>query len=68
VLGAAPLDKIERASPSCAAQGAQALGTPLDVARPASLARFLDTAWDTVRLARRVIHNAGVEPGRRPTR
>src|SRR5688572_28012952 len=63
VLGARRVDKIEARVAELRSQGAQALGTPLDVADPASLARFLDTAWDTYGSLDVLIHNAGVEAG-----
>ena len=63
VLGARRVDKIEARVAELRSQGAQALGTLLDVADPASLARFLDTAWDTYGSLDVLIHNAGVEAG-----
>jgi NAD(P)-dependent dehydrogenase (short-subunit alcohol dehydrogenase family) len=63
VLGARRVDKIEARVAELRGQGAQALGTSLDVADPASLARFLDTAWDTYGSLDVLIHNAGVEAG-----
>jgi NAD(P)-dependent dehydrogenase (short-subunit alcohol dehydrogenase family) len=63
VLGARRVDKIEARVAELRSQGAQALGTSLDVADPASLARFLDTAWDTYGSLDVLIHNAGVEAG-----
>lgn len=63
VLGARRVDKIEARVAELRGQGAQALGTSLDVADSASLARFLDTAWDTYGSLDVLIHNAGVEAG-----
>ena len=63
VLGARRVDKIEARVAELRSQGAQALGTPLDVADPASLARFLDTAWDAFGSLDVLVNNAGIEPG-----
>jgi NAD(P)-dependent dehydrogenase (short-subunit alcohol dehydrogenase family) len=63
VLGARRVDKIEARVGELRSQGAQALGTSLDVADPTSFARFLDTAWDTYGSLDVLIHNAGVEAG-----
>jgi NAD(P)-dependent dehydrogenase (short-subunit alcohol dehydrogenase family) len=63
VLGARRVEKIEARVAELRSAGAQAIGTALDVVDPASLARFLDTAWDTYGSLDVLVNNAGVEAG-----
>ena len=63
VLGARRTDKIDARVAELRGAGAQALGLPLDVLDAASLARFLDSAWDEFGSVDVLINNAGIEPG-----
>jgi NAD(P)-dependent dehydrogenase (short-subunit alcohol dehydrogenase family) len=63
VLGARRVEKIEARVAELRSSGAQAIGTALDVVDPASLARFLDTAWDTYGSLDVLVNNAGIEAG-----
>jgi NAD(P)-dependent dehydrogenase (short-subunit alcohol dehydrogenase family) len=63
VLGARRVEKIEARVAELRSAGAQAIGTALDVVDPASLARFLDTAWDAYGSLDVLVNNAGIEAG-----
>src|SRR5512145_1936790 len=63
VLGARRLDKIEALVAELRAGGALALGGPLDVRPAASLAWFLDAAWDEFGSLDVLVNNAGIEAG-----
>jgi NAD(P)-dependent dehydrogenase (short-subunit alcohol dehydrogenase family) len=63
VLGARRTDKIDSRVAELRGAGAQALGVALDVLDPASLARFLDAAWDEFGSLDVLVNNAGIEPG-----
>src|SRR5258705_13353314 len=62
VLGARRTDKIEARVAELRGAGAQALGLALDGLDAASLARFLDAAWDAVGSVDVPVNNAGLEP------
>ncbi|MGH7338436.1 MAG: SDR family NAD(P)-dependent oxidoreductase, partial [Myxococcota bacterium] len=63
VLGARRKEKIDARVAELRGAGAQALGTALDVLDPASLAGFLDAAWDEFGALDVLVNNAGIEPG-----
>jgi len=63
VLGARRTDKIEARVAELRGAGAQALGLALDVLDAASLARFLDAAWDAYGSLDVLVNNAGIESG-----
>ena len=63
VLGARRIDKIEARVAELRGVGAQALGVALDVLDGASLARFLDAAWDEFGSLDVLVNNAGIESG-----
>src|SRR5688572_31246996 len=63
VLGARRVEKIEERVAELRASGARTLGVPLDVREAASLARFLDAAWDEFGSLDVLVNNAGIEAG-----
>jgi NAD(P)-dependent dehydrogenase (short-subunit alcohol dehydrogenase family) len=63
VLGARRTEKIDARVAELRGAGVQALGAALDVLDPASLARFLDAAWDEYGSLDVLVNNAGIEPG-----
>jgi NAD(P)-dependent dehydrogenase (short-subunit alcohol dehydrogenase family) len=63
VLGARRVEKIEARVAELRSAGVQAIGTALDVVDSASLARFLDTAWDAYGSLDVLVNNAGIEAG-----
>jgi NAD(P)-dependent dehydrogenase (short-subunit alcohol dehydrogenase family) len=63
VLGARRTEKIEARVAELRGAGAQALGVALDVTDAASLARFLDAAWEEFGSLDVLLNNAGVEAG-----
>jgi NAD(P)-dependent dehydrogenase (short-subunit alcohol dehydrogenase family) len=63
VLGARRTEKIDARVAELRGAGVQALGVALDVLDTASLARFLDAAWDAYGSLDVLVNNAGIEPG-----
>ncbi len=63
ILGARRVEKIEERVEEIRAAGGEALGLPLDVVDRASLANFLDAAWEAMGSLDVFIQNAGVEAG-----
>src|SRR5499426_851159 len=63
VLGARRAEKIDARVAELRGAGAQALGVSLDVLDAASLAHFLDAAWDAYGSLDVLVNNAGIESG-----
>ena len=63
VLGARRLEKLEDCVKEIKADGGEALAVPLDVREKASIASFLDAAYEHYGRCDVVINNAGVEAG-----
>ncbi len=63
VLGARRVEKIAERVEELRSAGAQAHGVALDVLDSASLAHFLDAAWDEFGSLDVLVNNAGIEPG-----